>query len=233
MKCPHCGVQIHPAFTGKPLRSVGVATTGSHPSSNEAAPVGTERGRRTFWTVYEMECPACKFAIINLTKELERSGLKPTVINAYPKNVHTRSAPPEVPPELAEDFNEASAVIADSPKASAALSRRCLQHLLRLQGFAQHDLAKAIDAALAKKIMPGPLARNLDAIRNIGNFAAHPTKNTNSGAIVEVEPEEAEWNLDVLIGLFDFFYVQPAHDTARIEALNAKLKASGKPPMKA
>jgi len=108
-----------------------------------------------------------------------------------------------------------------------------LQHLLRLQGFTQHDLAKAIDAALAPKVMPGPLARNLDAIRNIGNFAAHPTKDTNSGAIVEVEPEEAEWNLDVLTGLFDFYYVQPAHDQARIDVLNVKLQAAGKPPMKA
>ena len=113
------------------------------------------------------------------------------------------------------------------------MSRRCLQQLLRLHAFNQHDLAKAIDATLASKTLPAGLAKNVDAIRNIGNFAAHPTKDTNSGAIVVVEPEEAEWNLDVLAALFDFYYVQPAQDQARIDALNAKLVAAGKPPMKA
>jgi hypothetical protein len=33
----------------------------------------------------------------------------------------------------------------------------------------------------------------LDAIRTIGNFAAHPIKSTSSGEIVDVEPGEAEW----------------------------------------
>lgn len=104
--------------------------------------------------------------------------------------------------------------------------------VIEIAGFAQHDLAKAIDAALLSKTIPGQLARNLDAIRNIGNFAAHPTKDTNSGAIVEVEPEEAEWNLEVLEGLFDFYYVQPAIDQAKVVALNAKLAAAGKAPIK-
>jgi len=103
---------------------------------------------------------------------------------------------------------------------------------LRLNNYTQHDLAKAIDAVLAAKELPRSLADNLDAVRNIGNFAAHPQKDKNSGAIFAVEPEEAEWNLDVLEGLFDFYYVQPAKDKARKAALNAKLAAAGKPEMK-
>ena len=47
-----------------------------------------------------------------------------------------------------------------------------------------------------------------------------------------VEPGEAEWTLDVLDGLFDFYYVQPAVLAARKAALNAKLASAGKPPTK-
>ena len=72
----------------------------------------------------------------------------------------------------------------------------------------------------------------IDAVRNIGNFAAHPIKDTNTGEIVEVEPGEAEWLLDVLEGLFDFYFVQPAELRRKREALNEKLEAAGKPPMK-
>ena len=69
-------------------------------------------------------------------------------------------------------------------------------------------------------------------MRNVGNFAAHLLKDTNTGEIVEVEPGEAEWLLDVLEGLFDFYFVQPATATPKRDALNVKLKAAGKPEMK-
>ncbi|WP_369407549.1 DUF4145 domain-containing protein [Rhodothermus marinus] len=80
--------------------------------------------------------------------------------------------------------------------------------------------------------MASQLAANLDAIRQVGNFAAHPTKSTSTGEIVEVEAEEAEWLLDVLEELFQYYYVQPARAKARREALNKKLRDLGKPPLK-
>jgi hypothetical protein len=73
---------------------------------------------------------------------------------------------------------------------------------------------------------------HIDAIRNIGNFSAHPSKNKSTGEIVEVEPQEAEWNLDVLESLFDFYFVQPAVTKAKRDALNKKLADAGKPSMK-
>lgn len=215
MKCPHCTIEIHPGFYYEWIKS--------------GNSIGKEAGSHVQWATETMECPACKKTIVNLVKQVD--GHKEGVL-VYPKSAHRPKAPVDVPDELSIDFNEAYLVLWDSPKASAALSRRCLQQLLKLQGHPQKDLAKAIDSAIGSKQIPGSLSRNLDAIRNIGNFAAHPTKDTNSGAIVEVEPEEADWNLDVLEGLFDFYYVQPAHDQARINALNAKLVAAGKPAMK-
>ena len=77
------------------------------------------------------------------------------------------------------------------------------------------------------------MAEDLDAVRAIGNFAAHPIKLKNTGEVVDVEPGEAEWTLDVLDDLFDFYFVQPDKSRIRREALNKKLKDSGKPPLKA
>lgn len=140
---------------------------------------------------------------------------------------------PHVPKKFAADYSEACLVLPDSEKASAALSRRCLQHLLReYVGIDKKDLSVQIQEVLDSKQLPSYLATDLDAIRNIGNFAAHPLKSTNSGEIIDVAPTEAEWLLNVLEGLFDFYFVHPALAKAKREALNSKLQEAGKPPMK-
>ena len=53
-----------------------------------------------------------------------------------------------------------------------------------------------------------------------------------TGQIVDVEDEEAEWNLEVLDGLFDFYFIQPAATQKKKAGLNTKLTAHGKPLMK-
>lgn len=215
MKCLHCQIEIHSHLRSENLYS--------------GSSIGFESGGHTFWSVDYMQCPACKKALIWLKKNL---GYENTTWPVYPLNSNRPPAPAEVPSPLADDFNEASSVLSISPKSSAALSRRCLQELLRQQGFIDKDLAPAIQRALDSRTLPAALAENLDAIRNIGNFAAHPLKDKSSGQILDVEPHEAEWNLEVLEGLFDFYYVQPSKAAARRAALDEKLKAAGKPPMK-
>jgi len=94
------------------------------------------------------------------------------------------------------------------------------------------NLAEEIQQVIDSGKLPSSLAESVDAIRNIGNFAAHPMKSKTSGEILPVEPGEAEWNLDVLESLFDFYFVQPQIIRKKREALNQKLKDAGKPPMK-
>ncbi len=119
-----------------------------------------------------------------------------------------------------------------SPKASAALSRRSLQAVLRDQAHTKEkDLYDQIEEVIASNALPAHIADDLHAVRSIGNFATHPMKSTNTGEILEVEPGEAEWNLDVLELLFDFYFVGPASRKKRKEALNEKLTAAGKPPL--
>ncbi len=142
-------------------------------------------------------------------------------------------APPEVPTAIAEDYSDACRVIDISAKASAALSRRCLQNLLRDAAKVKHaDLSNEIQEVIDSTQLPSHLAESIDSIRNVGNFAAHPIKSKNTGEIMPVESHEAEWNLEVLEELFDHYYVKPAVVAAKRKAINAKLSEAGKPPMK-
>ncbi len=124
-------------------------------------------------------------------------------------------------------------VLADSAKASAALSRRCLQNVLRTAaGVKPADLYDEIQQVIDSKTLPTTIADSIDAVRVVGNFAAHPIKSKSTGEIVDVEPGEAEWNLEVLESLFDFYYVLPAKAKAKKDALNKKLVDAGKAPLK-
>lgn len=150
-----------------------------------------------------------------------------------PRGSSRPPCPVEVPPEFAGDYAEACLVLPDSPKAAAALGRRCLQNLLRdFVGIKRGNLAEEIQQVLDSGKLPSGLHESIDAVRNIGNFAAHPMKSTQSGTILDVEPGEAEWTLDVLEELFDFYFVLPSVIQKKKDAFNKKLQDAGKPPMK-
>ena len=113
------------------------------------------------------------------------------------------------------------------------MGRRCLQNILREKaGIKKNNLSAEIQAVIDEGKLPSYLAESIDAIRVIGNFAAHPIKSTSTGEIVEVNTGEAEWILDVLESLFDFYFVQPEILKSKKEALNQKLIDAGKPRMK-
>jgi hypothetical protein len=193
------------------------------------------------WIVSRRVCPNCRKFILMLLNgkpsynpfgHLVGVGPLYSQVLIRPKGA-TRPCPSEVPPDLSEDYREACIVAADSPKASAALSRRCLQCLLRTYAKVTPDnLAAEIQEVIDSNKLPSHLSGDIDAIRNIGNFSAHPMKSQSTGQILPVEPGEAEWNLDVLEGLFDFYFVQPEIAKKKRAALNKKLDDAGKPPMK-
>lgn len=148
----------------------------------------------------------------------------------YPLGATRPPCPSEVPGSIANDYKEACLVEQYSKKAAAALARRCLQNVLHDQGIKKKDLNQEIDEAITK--LPSHLSEAIDAIRHIGNFATHPIKYQHTGEIVEVESGEAEWSLDVLEQLFDFYYVSPKKLELKREELNKKLQDAGKPPLK-
>jgi Domain of unknown function (DUF4145) len=224
-KCPHCLIVVRFDGAQPPIRRLG--DTGDNSELVVSGP-------KEDLLVGAVSCPACGQLIITVTTgeyaSAPRHRFVPGDTYVVWPRATARPVPPEVPTEIAEDYREAALVLQLSPKASAALSRRCLQAVLRGAGYTQRDLAQQIDATIPN--LPSQIAENVDAIRQVGNFAAHPMKSQSNGEIVEVEPGEAEWNLDVLDDLFDFYYVQPAVARRKRAALDAKLADAGKPPMK-
>lgn len=215
MKCPHCLTDFHDVEKREFIKN----------------------DQDGFWGSAWCRCSACKRLVIRLFSATNFSGAawgaETSSRLVRPKVAGRTPVPVEVPKEFSQDYVEAVLVFADSAKASAALSRRCLQHLLREKvKVKKQDLAKEIQEILDSGKLPSHIAESLDAIRNIGNFAAHPMKSQSTGEIVDVEPGEAEWNLDVLEMLFDFYFVAPERTKQRRDALNKKLGDIGKPNLK-
>jgi hypothetical protein len=186
------------------------------------------------WEVVYCRCPQCARLVATLrimtTNELYRGHPHDYLI--WPRHAVTKPISPHVPTDVATDLTEARNVLADSPKSSAALSRRLLQRILVTKGGAKQgaDLNGQIDAVLPT--MPSYLQASLDGIRSVGNFAAHPLKSQHADTIFDVEPGEAEWSLNTLDDVIDFYYVRPAVEVARIAEHNKKRAEAGKPPMK-
>ncbi|WP_404303572.1 DUF4145 domain-containing protein [Paenibacillus sp. DP01] len=222
MICPSCTTSIF----FDPIKEMVFETSGGH--------------GRTFEGSY---CPECnELIVISYTGELKinqngggtyimHSGEEEAIVFPLNKNRYIISS--DIPIEYSSDFSEAIKVLQISPKASAALSRRCLQNFLHNKlNIKKSSLALEIDQFIKSEKVPSYILNAVDAIRNIGNFAAHPLKDTRTGEIIDVEPGEAEWLLEVLEMLFDFYFIYPRKlETRRIE-LNEKLKALGKPMMK-
>jgi hypothetical protein len=201
------------------------------------APTVNSDSRGTYWKLKLRECPECHE--VNVTLEF----YSPSITGAgifcnkeillYPRTGSRHSCSHEVPKEFADDYNEACLILDLSPKASAALGRRCLQHVLREKGEVTHGkLFNEIEEILSRKILPSNITESLHATRVIGNIAAHATDNVNSGDVMPVEVGEAEWILDTLEGLFDYYFISPAKTAQRKDAYNKKLEAAGKSPIK-
>lgn len=228
MKCPHCLVEFH----------------------DEVEIIYLGEDIQGQWAIERFECPNPKcrkfiFNLINAELQRDSNGNLYILLNetwaerltkrelVKPRGSNRPPVPYEVPKDIADDYLEACLVLNDSLKASAALSRRALQLLLRkVANVKKGNLANEIQQVLDSKQLPSYLSESIDAIRNIGNFAAHPLKSTSTGEIIDVERGEAEWNLEVLEMLFDFYFVQPERTKQRREALNQKLGDIGKPTMK-
>lgn len=150
-----------------------------------------------------------------------------SIVPAYPpitKGANDpKRAPAEVSREMAKDYEESCAILELSPNASAALSRRCLQRLLREKAGVSHgSLYSEIQAAVEGNAFPSDISELLDVPRKVGNVAAHPTKNPVTEAIMDVEPWEAEWCLEIIEALFDYYFVAPAKNAERLTRLEQR-----------
>ena len=180
-------------------------------------------------------CPECHTPIVELAKLQPGSRIFDRK-RIYPIATRQIHVDPVVPELLRNDYVEAIGVLDISPKASAALSRRILQSVLKEQGYVSRDLSKQVDAVLnesdSSRLLPLYVRSQVDAIRNFGNFSAHQQMNKITSEIIDVEPEEAEWCLEIVSALFEHYYARLAAEANRLADLNEKLQQAGKPPVK-
>jgi hypothetical protein len=141
-----------------------------------------------------------------------------------------RAVPPEVPEAFASDFREAASILNLSPRASAALSRSCLERVMVDVAKAKgRNLYLRIEAAIKTQGYNSVLREQLHQIRETGNYALHIKADKATGEIVDVGTDEAEWNLDILELLFDHHFVLPAKSAKMAKAWAEKKKGKAAP----
>lgn len=164
-----------------------------------------------------MECrnPDCNHLELSVKLHQRREYTNPDGSIAFTlgKVLHTWRLIPEsraltwpdfVPDFVQTDYVEACKIESLSPKASAALSRRCLQTIIRdFYGVSKGRLIDEINAL--EGLVDVPVREALHALREIGNIGAHPERDPT--VIVDIEQGEASEMIDLIEVLIEETYV--------------------------
>lgn len=130
-----------------------------------------------------------------------------------PKSI-AKVFPDYIPQVIRQDYEEACAIMDASPKASATLSRRCLQGMIRdFWGISKNRLIDEIND-LKEKVDPLTW-KSIDAIRKVGNIGAHMEKDID--LIIDVDPTEANLLIQLIELLMKEWYI---HRYEREQQLN-------------
>lgn len=141
------------------------------------------------------KCPACDQVTIDIFGKGSQfpDGFRRRF---YPAS-NAKQFPDYVPSVILDDYEEAYEILDLSPKASATLSRRCIQGMIRDRWKVEkRTLFEEIDAI--KEKIDSKTWEAINAVRQIGNIGAHMEKDIN--LIVEIDPYEAE-QLIILVEL--------------------------------
>jgi len=112
--------------------------------------------------------------------------------------------PEFIPKPILDDYNEACLIQELSPKASATLSRRCLQGMIRdFWKVSGNNLFDEINR-IRDKVDPTTWDA-IDSVRTIGNIGAHMEKDINT--IIDVDLEEARLLITLIEDLITDWYI--------------------------
>jgi len=196
------------------------ATTITDPNySRIHTKIGTRASENAFLSITHLAtaCPnsACKKLTLKISlnrhhdKDYDRTG-DFRVLKEWDLLPQSQSKPQPnyIPSVLREDYYEACAVLPHSAKASATLSRRCLQGIVR--NFWEMPTGKrgnlGAELSFIKDQVPEDTWEGIQAIRSVGDIGAHMEKDVNY--VVDVEPEEASLLIELIEMLFEDWYVQ-------------------------
>ncbi len=147
---------------------------------------------------------------------------------AVPKANEPPRLDESIPEQYERDYREASMILEDSSRMSAVLSRKIIADLLKDYGrFDEHRLTKQIERFIADPSHAQRLKDDLQYGREIGNFGAHRMLD-EEGNVVEATKDDAQWALEMVKELFDYFIVTPSRSEKRRREFDKKLEKAGR-----
>lgn len=169
--------------------------------------------------------PKCHKLIMKLRYETMSDTIEDFIV---PKAKTRIILPNAIDKKFIKYHEEASSVLPYSARASAALSRLCLEVLLKEKYKIKNGTLKdKIDTFENMGILSSELIKDMQYIKQIGNDGAH--LNTNSaGSIVDVNKKNAETLLVLLENLFDFCFVQPKERKERMNNIKKRMERKKK-----
>lgn len=120
--------------------------------------------------------------------------------------------PEYIPDAVRTDYMEALSIVDASPKASATLSRRCLQGMIH-DCWNIHEKNLNAEISSLKGKIDASQWKAIDALRKIGNIGAHMESDIN--LIIDVEPNEAQALIKLIELLIKEWYIS-RHDAEEL-----------------
>jgi hypothetical protein len=149
-----------------------------------------------------IRCPNC--GEYTISAKGKGSAVDDVDVTIRPKSIAYKF-PDYIPQAIRSDYEEACSIVNLSPKASATLSRRCLQGMIR--DFFQVSKANLFEEINAiKDKIPTEQWAVLDGLRRIGNIGAHMERDIN--LIVDIEPGEAQKLIKLIELLLQQWYIE-------------------------
>jgi len=214
-KCPYCNQ----------------STTITDPNHHEWSiwiHVGSPTNRWKIWDmIFSSEaivCPNKDCGKINLKCSLKSRTLSPSNKYSYrdldswqllPVS-EAKVLPDYIPDPIKQDYYEACRIRDLSPKASATLSRRCLQWMIR-------DFRKITKPKLSQEInelkwkISDKMRKAIDGVRSIWNIWAHMEEDINY--IIDVDPNEAQSLIWLIEFLVENWYIKRHEEDLGIDTI--------------
>ena len=130
-----------------------------------------------------------------------------------------RPQPEYIPAPIVDNYRQACRIKDLSPNASAAMSRRCLQGMIRDFWQVQGERTLWDEIQAIKDRVDPTTWEAIDAVREVGNIGAHMKQDVN--LILDVEPDEAQVLIGLIEMLFKDWYIDRHERAKRLDAVAA------------
>ncbi|MFT9267022.1 DUF4145 domain-containing protein [Oenococcus sp.] len=217
-KCPYCRADIA-LDEGSSLsqiqlrhrhiiRAIGIAGIDDR---KIITPTLSSRDGGPLVTLRFIHCPRCdKISVVSFVQGIEDTNSVPLPI--VPKSLAYK-LPNYVPECIRQDYEEAYSIVGFSPRASATLSRRAIQEMIRDKfpdkiSSERKNLAQEMDDI--QSILSAREKDALVSLRHLGNIGAHPENDID--VIVDIDPSDAQTVLKLIEYFIKKWYVEPHED---------------------